>query len=124
MIVRNYIKGEELPEYLRTGFEVGNMPEWIWVVEREGKVVALFIAAPAHVVAILLRLLSTREAHPNDIRALLVKAMSDIKERGYKAYVTWLNPDRPAEAALLSIIQSGGGMQFPGERQVLCGGKS
>jgi hypothetical protein len=59
MIVRNYKLGEELPEQLKTGFEGGNcMPEWYWVVERDGRIVASLIAAPAHIVVILLRLVA------------------------------------------------------------------
>ena len=122
MIVRNYIKGEPLPEQLRTGFENGSMPEWIWVCERDGKIVCLLVAAPAHIVVILLRVLSTLDAKITDMRSLLVHALSDIKERGFSAYITWLNPEKPNENALLNIIKNANGIEME-EEQVLCGGK-
>jgi hypothetical protein len=117
------IAGETLPDELKTGFEVGNMPEWIWVAEREGKLVAMLIAAPAHIVAILLRILSTPDAELTDVRALLANAVRDMRERGFKGYVTWLNPERSNEAALLSIIQHTGGLKFS-EPQVFCFGRT
>jgi hypothetical protein len=121
-MIRNLKNDDQLPDSLKTGFEQGQMKDWIWVVERDTKIVAILIAAPAHVVAILLRLLSTEDAHPLDVRTLLVTAMKEIKERGFKAYVTWLNPNRPAESALLSIIQSAGGVNLD-EPQVICAGR-
>lgn len=122
MIIRNLQKGETVPDELKTGFEVGDMPEWIWLVERDGEIVAMLITAPAHVVVILLRLMSTSKAHPLDIKFLLAKAGAEIKERGFKAYVTWLNPQRKAEESLLGIIRGSGGVQLD-EPQVICAGR-
>jgi hypothetical protein len=120
--IRNYVKGEELPEALKTGFETGSMSEWIWVAERDGNIVAMLIAAPAHVVAILLRVLTTPEAGLNDLRTLLIRSLNDIKARGFPAYITWLNPERNNEKGLLGIIKASDGVQID-EPQVLCGGK-
>lgn len=120
--IRHFVKGEPLDGVLKTGFEEGDMPEWIWCAERDGKVVAVLIAAPAHVVAILLRVASTPEAMVNDVRILLVTALNEMKERGFLAYVTWLNPARPNEGALMRIIEAGGGIRAA-EEQVLCGGR-
>jgi hypothetical protein len=119
--IRNLVKGEELPEELKTGFEHGSMPSWIWVAEREGKIVGLVIAAPAHIVAILLRLVSTPEAHPTDVRALLIQVMHDIKERGFKGYITWLDPTREIENSLLSIVEMAGGVKFPNQQVMVFG---
>jgi hypothetical protein len=121
MNIRNMVKGDKLPEELRTGFETGSMPEWIWVVERDGKIVGLLIAAPAHIVAILLRVVSTSEAHPNDMRALLIRVMHDIKERGFKGYITWLDPSREIENSLLSIVELSGGVKFPNQQVMVFG---
>ena len=111
--IRNFVKGEELPDSLTAGFEKGNQPEWIWVAEREGKIVASLVVAPAHIVAILLRLSSTDDAEPMDVRVLLVNAIKDIKDRGFEGYVTWLNPDAGVEKKLHDIIMAGGGIQLP-----------
>lgn len=111
--IRNFMKGEELPDALAAGFEKGNQPEWIWVAQRDGKITAILIAAPAHIVAILLRLASTDDAEPMDVRTLLVNAIKDIKERGFEGYVTWLNPEGGMEKKLHDIIMAGGGVQLP-----------
>jgi hypothetical protein len=123
MKVRNFIFGEELPEMLRTGFEGGNcMPEWYWVVERDGKIVASLIAAPAHIVVILLRLVATPDAEPFDVRALLLRATIDIKARGYNGYMVWADPNRQNEKSLIDIVIASGGVQLPGT-QVACAGR-
>jgi hypothetical protein len=111
--IRNLVKGEELPSSLAAGFEKGNQPDWLWVAERDGKIVAILVAAPAHIVAILLRIASTDEAEPMDMRVLLVNAIKDIKARGFEGYVTWLNPDTGVEKKLHDIIMAGGGIQLP-----------
>lgn len=111
--IRNFVKGEELPDSLKVGFENGNQPDWIWVAERDCKIVAILIAAPAHIVAILLRLASTEDAESTDVRVLLVNAVKEIKARGFEGYVTWLNPEGSVEKKLHDIIMAGGGIQLP-----------
>jgi hypothetical protein len=119
--IRNIVPGEALPPEFKTGFETGSMPEWIWLAERDGKVVGMLVAAPAHIVVILLRLISTPEAHPNDVRTLLIRVMHDIKERGFKAYVTWLDPTREIENSLLEIVELSGGVKFPNQQVMVFG---
>lgn len=120
--IRNFVKGEELPAELSSGFEKGNQPEWIWVAERDSKIVAILVAAPAHIVAILLRLASTDDAEPMDVRVLLVNAVKDIKDRGFEGYVTWLSPDTGVEKKLYEIIMAGGGIQLP-QPMFFCAGR-
>jgi len=91
------------------------------VVEREGKIVASLIAAPAHIVVILLRLMATPDAYPLDVRALLLKSTADIKARGYNGYMVWADPTRPPEKALIDIVKAAGGFELP-NRQVACAG--
>jgi hypothetical protein len=124
MEVRNYKIGEDLPEQLRTGFESGKCtdPAWIWVVERDGRIVASLIACPAHIVVILLRIVATPDAHPLDVRALLLKATLDIKARGYNGYMVWADPNRQNEKSLIDIVLASGGVQLPGT-QVACAGR-
>ena len=119
--IRNMQKGEEIPQELRTGFETSSMPEWIWLAVRDGKVVGILIAAPAHIVAILLRLGSTASAEQNDVRALLIHAMKDIKARGFNGYITWLDPTREIENSLLSVVELSGGVRFPNEQVMVFG---
>jgi hypothetical protein len=123
LLVRNFILGEELPDMLKTGFEGGKCdPAWIWVVERDGKIVASLITAPAHIVVILLRILATPEAHSLDVRALLVHATVEIKARGYNGYLVWADPERPNEKSLIDIVLSAGGVKLPGT-QIACAGR-
>jgi hypothetical protein len=123
MKIRNFILGEELPEQLKSGFEGGMCdPSWIWVVERDGKIVASLIAAPAHIVVILLRLLATPDAHPFDVRALLLAVTSEIKARGYNGYMVWADPTRETEKSLIDIVVATGGVQLP-NTQVACAGR-
>jgi hypothetical protein len=124
MKVRNFILGEALPEMLKTGFEAGACTDssWIWVVERDGQIVASLITCPAHIVVILLRLVATPDAHPLDVRALLLHAIVDIKARGYNGYLVWADPERPNEKSLIDIVISSGGIKLPGT-QVACAGR-
>jgi hypothetical protein len=92
------------------------------VVEREGKIVASLITAPAHIVVIFLRLLATPEAHPFDVRALLLCATAEMKERGYNGYMVWADPTRPTEKALIDLVVANDGVQLPNV-QVACAGR-
>jgi hypothetical protein len=121
--IRNMVKGEELPEALRTGYESADNADfdWIWVAEHEGRITAIFVTAPAHVAVLFIRLISTSDAHPNDVRAILVYACAVMKERGFQAYFTWLDPTKEVERTLMDIFIGAGGTKFPNE-QILCMG--
>jgi hypothetical protein len=120
--IRNLVKGETLPERLRTGFEGGNcMPEWIFLAEREGKLVAILVASPAHIVVMILRLIATEEAGPYDVRSLLLEFVETVKARGYGGYMTMVNPENEAEATLGRIIEQTGGLKIPKPQYVCVG---
>lgn len=123
MVVRNLKPDDVLPDLLKTGFELAKTcaHEWIWVVERDGKIVCLLVTAPAHVMVILLRLLSTPEAEGTDVRALLLHTFREIKERGYKGYSTWLDPTKEPENAFIGIIRAIGGVQLMNPQVACCG---
>jgi len=120
--IRNLVVGEELPPRLKTGFEATQMPEWIWIAERDGKPVGSLITAPAHIIIILLRLCMTEDAQPTDVRALLLRAIRESKIRGYKGYLSYLDPELPHEKALMSIIEMSHGFSFK-KPQVACFGR-
>lgn len=120
--IRNLIPGEPLAGRLKTGYEETPMPEWIWVAERDGKAVAILITAPAHIMVILLRILSTPEAEGTDVRALLLHAFAEFKSRGYRGYVTWIDPTASPENAFIGIIEAIGGVKLPNPQVVCCGG--
>lgn len=124
MKIRHYIPGEILPDKLKTGYESGQNcdPQWIWIAENDGKPVAILVTAPAHVVAILMRIICTDDAPKTAVHAILAHSFVEMMERGYKGYVTWVNPSgTDAERALLGIVRAAGGVQFT-ELQVCCSG--
>lgn len=113
-------KGERFPEELRTGYEGGQCdPDWIFVVEREEKPVAILVAAPVHIVVLLVRLLSSPRASVNDVRSLLLYFVKTVKERGYSGYITYLGLHLEQERTLAEIIKATGGTQIE-EPQYLC----
>ena len=113
-------KGEKLPEGLRTGYEGGQCdPDWIFLVERDGIPVAVLVAAPVHIVVLLVRLLSSKEAEVNDVRRLLLYFVKTVKERGYSGYITYLGLHLQQERTLAEIIKATGGTQIE-EPQYLC----
>jgi len=120
--VRNLIPGETLPQELRTGYEATTTPEWIFIVEREGKPVGILITAPAHIVIILLRIVMAPEAQWSDARALILVAFRESKKRGYKGYTTWLDPTKEPENAFIRIIRAIGGFQLLDPQVACCGG--
>jgi hypothetical protein len=120
--IRNLVLGEELPERLRTGYETGQCDDrWIWVAERDGKPVAILVTAPAHIVVILVRIVATEDALSTDVGALILKARREVRKRGYKGYVVWVDPTRETESSMIGIIRKTGGFQMP-DVQVACGG--
>ena len=121
--IRHFVKGEYLPQDLRTDFESGAMcdEQWIWVAVRGNIPVAILVAAPAHIVAIVLRLVACGNAESTDVRSLLVTFVAEIKKRGYLGYLTWLDPTKERELALMKIIRMANGFQMNAP-QVVCGG--
>ena len=123
MRVRNYIPGEDLPKALRTGYESDREPcdpRWIWLVEDgDGVPCAILVTSPAHIAVVLIRLVALDSAPRHAVGELLRHSLAEAKSRGYSAYVTWVNPQRPAEASLLGLIRATGGIQAT-EIQVGC----
>jgi hypothetical protein len=119
--VRNYVPGETLPAALATGYEQRRCdPQWIWLaVDNADAPVAILVAAPAHIAVILMRLVAVDGAPVSTIRGLVRHVLAECAARGYLTYVTWVNPQRPAEASLLRLICQTGGKQLV-EPQVCC----
>lgn len=121
MKVRTLERGEVLPAALQTGYEKTEQPDWIWVVERDGKPVAVLVTSPAHIMVILIRILATPEAQGADVRSLLLHAFREMRARGYKGYTTWLDPTKAPENAFIRIIRAIGGFQLLNPQVVCCG---
>lgn len=119
--IRNLVKGEPLPKELQTGYENGNCdPDWIWVAEHDGKLVAILVTAPMHIVVMMIRLVATEEAGLA-VRSLLLHFIKTIKERGFNGYYTMVDPGTDAGAALQRIVEGTGGMTIPSPQYVCVG---
>lgn len=114
VITRLLRPGEPIPSSLGTSCEAlpAIDPQWIWVVDNNGIIEGCLIAAPAHGLAIMLRLCTIPSASPTVIVRLLRRFLSDILSRGYPVYVTSLDMDNPAEQQLSRIIARAGGGMF------------
>lgn len=113
--IRNLKPGEQLPDTLPTGFEVWNRfdREWVWLMEFHGQPVACMVAAPAHGLAILLRIVATKDAPLGWGVIILRRVLSDIRERGYLSFTTFLDTDNEAELKLGRICERAGAIFIP-----------
>lgn len=102
---------ESLPDSLSADL-VGVIvdPQWCWVVDvmGVGKVAALLVA-PAHGLAIFIRLCVLPEAPRWVLGRLFRKVLDDLSERGYHGYAALLDPSRSEELKLLRIVARAGG---------------
>jgi hypothetical protein len=113
-MIRTMRKGEALPPELKTGYERGNsMPEWIFLAEEDGQPTAILVAAPAHIVVVLMRVVATPKAKVTALRSLLLYFLETIRERGYNGYFVMINPEIQQEAALGRIVEATGGVKIP-----------
>lgn len=110
MKVRNLILGEELPPELVTGYEKGQCdPDWIWVIDYNGKPVGILVTAPAHVAVILLRLVMAEGAPPTAAGILLAEAFKEMRARSYSGYILWLGETNSVETQILHLVEATGG---------------
>lgn len=96
-IVRTLRRDEILPEGLNTGFEkTGIYPDWCWVLEVDGKIVACALAMAGHGICFLLRIVATKEAPNYWFVVLLRRLLADCKKRGCRGFTVYF--ERPKEA--------------------------
>jgi hypothetical protein len=117
LTLRNLILGEDdlLPIELRdTQFPVPD-PEWTWIVEREGKPIALILTSYASGVLMFWRILSTASARlsPNWLLAALPRILENTRLRGCVGYASFFRDSRPEEAHFARLLQRAGGKVEP-----------
>jgi hypothetical protein len=95
-------------------------PDWVWVAWENEKVVASLFAAPAHGVALLLRL-NSRAANPMTLRKLLGVALQSLKERGYNMFFSFLSATEAKELKLARVAQRYGCQLLPFSGYIVCG---
>ena len=110
--VRNYRAGDVIPPELKAGFElIGKLDaDWVWVVEEEGQFSGVLIAAPCHGTAVVYRLAVLPGTRVGLLFKLLRAFLADTRERGCVGYITFVDPNIPAQAKLKRIIERTGGL--------------
>lgn len=101
--------GEPLPSNLNIEFPSVD-PIWTWVVEEDSIITAALIACPGPGMAILLKICSSPLASRKVHVKLLRRALVDMYNRGYHAYMVCLDKDRKMEAKLAKIAIRAGGL--------------
>jgi hypothetical protein len=91
-------------------------PEWCWVVEYEGRAIALTVCSFAHGMLIFWRILSTPEAmcvcRSWFYRALPI-VLDNARQRGCVGYLTMLEDHHPACVKIARIVARTGGVLVP-----------
>lgn len=106
--------GEKLPEALRTEFELCRIdPEWHWLVEHNGEVVASMLCANAHGMLLLLRMNAIAKAPKSWSLLALRRVLSDARERGCLGYLVMLEDSNPQEVKLMRIAMRAGAVAKP-----------
>lgn len=106
------VKGIKVPDGLLEGFLTLDTvdPNWIWFAMDQSGIIGALTAAPCHGVAMILRVKMDENAPRIALRILLRGFFHDMKERGYKGYMTWFSEDSEDEIILKRIAESNGGM--------------
>lgn len=100
-IARLLRKGESLPSSIVTGFEIsGIYPDWCWVIEHDGKIVACCLAMAGHGICFLLRIVATPDAPNYWFVVLLRKVLLDCKTRGCLGFTVYFESPKEENATL------------------------
>jgi hypothetical protein len=91
-------------------------PYWCWIVEHEGRAIALIVCSFAHGMLVFWRILSVPEA-PSVFRTWfldsLPQLLSNARQRGCVGYLTMLEDRHPACVKLARIVAKTGGVLIP-----------
>lgn len=110
--VRTLKPDEPMPQHLGTGFEqMPVMKDFVWIAERDGKVIAILMGAPCHGIVFLLRVRAEAGAPVMAVRLLFRKCVKDCLARGLKGYFTFIDPSFDAERRFIPICEKAGGTQ-------------
>lgn len=105
---------EPLPSSLMDGMEPYTIdPEWQWIVEYDGEIVAQILACYAHGVPLILRITATKNAPKSWAVVALRQMLRDCRERGCVGFMTMLEDSKPQEVKLMRIVQKLGGYVRP-----------
>lgn len=107
--VRLMRDGDVLPVEFEAGFDqLGQLDrQWAWVCERGGEITGLLLASPCHGVALVWKV-AMKEGERSLLR-LLRTFVRDIRQRGLKGYMTWVDPKIERQNKLRRIMEHAGG---------------
>lgn len=91
-------------------------PAWTWVVEHDGRAIALVVCSYANGMLIFWRILAIPEAKRVQrtwFMDALPQVLSNARQRGCVGYLTMLEDHHPACVKLARIIASTDGVLFP-----------
>lgn len=111
--VRTLGPKEAMPQHLDTGFErMEVMNEFVWIAEQAGKIIGILMAAPCHGLIFFVRLRTEKGAPAMAVHLLFRKCINDCKQRGFKGYFVYVDPNIEAERRLIPICRRAGGIQM------------
>lgn len=112
--VRQMRASDRMPPELRMGFDLlGKLDtDWIWVVEEGGLIRGVLVAAPCHGVAMIYRLALVPGTPLGSLTALLRRFLGDLRARGIRGYLTFVDPESKIQGKLKRIIERAGGQQI------------
>lgn len=111
--VRTLRPKEGMPQHMNTGFEqLPVMNEFVWVAEKEGKVIGMLMASPCHGLIFFVRLRTEKKAPAMTVPLLFRKCVKDCLERGFLGYFTFVDPSLDAERRFIPICHRAGGTQI------------
>ena len=88
-------------------------PNWVWVVERETKVIGYLITTPVYPMVTLLRLRMDDDAPAHSVIVLLRKFFHDVRQRTFKTMNSQFDLTEEAEKKLAyGMVKFFGGRMF------------
>lgn len=90
-------------------------PQWTWVARRGGECVGTLYAGLCQNIVIVMMV---RSIDKHALVPLFRAFAADCQQRGHKAYMVYLNPEKPEQLKIAKIAQKAGAIIFP---QVMIG---
>lgn len=120
--VRTLAPGEAMPQHLSTGFEhMAVMNDFVWVAEKDKKIVGILLAAPCHGLIFFVRVRTVEDAPHVTAHLLFRNCVRDSLARGFQGFFTYIDPSLKAERHFISIVLRAGGIKIESPQVGLVG---
>jgi hypothetical protein len=112
--IRTLREGEPMPQHLGTGYEtMPVMNSFIWVAEKEGRIIGILMAAPCHGLILLMRLCIEEGSNHSVAHLLFRHCMRDSEKMGFRGYFSYVSTETETERSLIAICRKAHGLQVP-----------